>query len=109
MRGLMREPIRILASLALCAIASRAQSPEDAVRLVYRQMEHAEQTGDAKAWIALWSRDSEGNAEKMAQHLRPRPDAHYTASTVFVQGNQAALLGQAVGLSFLSIRFVQED
>ena len=85
------------------------QRPEDQVIAVYRQMEKAEQTGDASAWIGLWSRASAPEAEKMRPNVHPRPDLHYTSSRIFVQGDQAALLGQCGKDEFLSVRFVKED
>jgi hypothetical protein len=72
-------------------------------------MEKAEQSGDANTWVGLWSRESASNAEKMRPYIRPRPDAHYTSSKVFVQGDQAVLLGQSGPNQFLSMRFVKED
>src|ERR1700722_15332601 len=72
-------------------------------------MEKAQQSGDADTWIGLWSRESAQDAEKMRPLLRPRPDLHYTSSKVFVQGDQAALLGQYGKDNFLSMRFVKED
>ena len=85
--------MRILVCFLICAIGCRAQRPEDQVLAVYRQMEKAEQSGDANAWVGLWSRESAANAEKMRPYLRARPDAHYTSSRTFVQGDEAALLG----------------
>jgi hypothetical protein len=72
-------------------------------------MEKAEQSGDANTWIGLWSREGMANAEKMRPYLRPRPNAHYTSSKVFVQGDDAILLGQIAAQQFLSMRFVNED
>jgi hypothetical protein len=72
-------------------------------------MEKAEQTGDANTWVALWSPESASNAEKMRPYLRPRPDAHYTSSKTFVQGDEAVLLGQIGKDQYLSMRFVKED
>jgi hypothetical protein len=72
-------------------------------------MEKAEQSGDANAWVGLWSRESAANAEKMRPYLRPRPDAHYTSSRTFVQGDEAVLLGQIGKDQFVSMRFVKED
>jgi hypothetical protein len=72
-------------------------------------MEKAEQSGDANTWVRLWSRESASNAEKMRPYLRPRPDAHYTTSKTFVQGDEAALLGQIGKDQFLSMRLVKED
>jgi hypothetical protein len=72
-------------------------------------MEKAEQSGDANTWIGLWSRESAPEAEKMRPYLRPRPDAHYTTSKTFVQGDEAALLGQIGKDQFLSMRLVKED
>ena len=45
----------------------------------------------------------------MRSRLRPRPDLHYTSSEVFVQRDEAALLGQYGKDEFLSMRFVRED
>jgi hypothetical protein len=101
--------MRTLLCFLVCAIACRAQSPEDQVLSVYRQMEKAEQSGDANNWVGLWSRESASNAEKMRPYLRPRPDAHYTTSKIFVQGDEAALLGQIGKDQFLSMRLVKED
>jgi hypothetical protein len=101
--------MRTLLCFLICTIACRAQPPEDQVLAVYRQMEKAEQSGDANAWVGLWSRESASNAEKMRPHVRPRPDAHYTSSKVFVQGDDAVLLGQSGENQFLSMHFVKED
>jgi hypothetical protein len=101
--------MRTLVCFLICAIGCNAQRPEDEILAVYQQMEKAEQTGDASAWVGLWSRQSAANAEKMRDYLRPRPDAHYTSSKAFVQGDNAALLGQTGDKQFLSMRFVRED
>jgi hypothetical protein len=70
--------------------------------------EKAEQSGDANTWVGLWSRESAADAEKMRPYLRPRPDAHYTSSKTFVQGDDAVLLGQIGKDQFLTMRFVKE-
>jgi hypothetical protein len=101
--------MRTLLLFLICAIACRAQPPEDQVLAVYRQMEKAEQSGDANTWVGLWSRESASKAEKMRPYLRPRPDARYTSSKVFVQGDDAVLLGQIAPNQFLSMRLVKED
>ncbi|HEX3351938.1 MAG TPA: hypothetical protein VHS34_03890 [Terriglobales bacterium] len=90
-------------------IGCQAQSPQDQVLAVYGQMGNAVQSGDAKAFVALWSSKSISQAEKIASQLRPQPDVHYTASKVFVQGAEAALIGQYAEDGFLSMRFVRED
>jgi hypothetical protein len=72
-------------------------------------MEQAAQSGDANTLVGLWSRESAGEAEKMRPQVRPRPDLHYTSSKVFVQGDEAALLGQYGKDGFWSTRFVKED
>jgi hypothetical protein len=95
--------------LIICTVVCRAQSPEDQVLAVFKQMEKAEQGGDANTWVGLWSRESASNAEKMRPYLRARPDAHYISSEVFVQGDEAALLGQYAAGQFMSMRFVKED
>lgn len=86
-----------------------AQRPEDQVLAVYKQMEKAVQSGDAKTFIGLWSRESASEAEKMGPQLHPRPDLHYTSSKVFVQGDEAVLLGQYGKDEFWNMRFVKED
>ena len=93
----------------ICTFVCRAQRPEDQVLAVYRQMEKAEQTGDANIWVGLWSREAVANAEKMRPYFRPRPTAHYTSSKIFVQGEDAALLGQIGEQQFLGMRLVKED
>jgi hypothetical protein len=86
-----------------------AQRPEDQVLAVYRQMGKAVQSGDAKTFIGLWSRESASEAEKMGSQLHPQPDVHYTSSKVFVQGDEAVLLGQYGKDEFWNMRFVKED
>ncbi len=101
--------MRTLVCLLICTLACRAQRPEDQVLDAYRQMEKAEQNGDANTWIGLWSRESAPDAEKMRAYMRPRPDVRYTSSKVFVQGDEAVLLGQSGKDQYLSMRFVKED
>jgi hypothetical protein len=103
------QPMRILVCFLICAIGCRAQRPEDQVLAVYRQMEKAVQSGDANTFIGLWSRESASEAKKMGSQLHPKPDVHYTSSKVFVQGDEAVLLGQYAKDGFLSMRFVKED
>ncbi len=67
------------------------------------------QTGDADTFVGLWSREGMANAEKMRPLLRPQPNAHYTSSKVFVQGDDAVLLGQIGEKQFLSMRLVKQD
>jgi hypothetical protein len=101
--------MRTLVCFLICAIGCLAQRPEDQVLDEYRQMEKAQQSGDANTWIGLWSRESAPEAEKMRPYLRPQPDVHYTSSKILVQGDQAALLGQYGKDQFLSMRFVKQD
>ena len=101
--------MRTLVCFLICTIGCQAQRPEDQVLAVYRQMERAVQSGDANSWIGLWSRESASEAEKMRPLMHPRPDLHYTSSKVFVQGDEAVLLGQYGKDEFLSMRFVKED
>jgi hypothetical protein len=54
-----------LSCFIICTIRCQAQRPEDEVLAAYRQLEKAEQSGDANTWIGLWSRESASNAEKM--------------------------------------------
>jgi hypothetical protein len=101
--------MRTLVCLLLFAIGCHAQRPEDQVLAVYRQMEKAEQSGDADTWAGLWSRESAPNAETMRLYARPRPDVHYTSTRIFVQGDQAVLLGQYSIEQYWSVRFVREN
>jgi len=101
--------MRTLVCLLICVIGCQAQRAEDQVLAVYKQMEKVEQTGDGNAWVGLWSREGVANAEKMRPYIRPRPTAHYTSSKVFVQGDDAVLLGQIGEKQFLSMRLVKED
>jgi hypothetical protein len=59
--------------------------------------------------VALWARESAENAEKIRPLLRPQPDLHITSSRVYVQGEDAVLLGQIGKDQFLSMRFVRQD
>lgn len=91
-------------------IGCRAQSPEDQVLAVYKQLEKAVQSGDANhTFVGLWSREKKADAEKMRAMIPPQPDVHYTSSKVFVQGDEAVLLGQYGKDEYLSVRFVKED
>jgi hypothetical protein len=103
------QKMRTLVCFLICTIGCRAQRPEDQVLAVYSQMEKAEQTGDANTFVGLWSRESASNAEGMRPYLRARPNAHYISSKVFVQGDDAVLLGQIAEGQFLAMRFVKED
>jgi hypothetical protein len=94
----------------ICIGCRAQQRPEDQVLAVYGQLEKAVQTGDANhTFVGLWSREKKSEAEKMRAMIPPQPDAHYTSSKVFVQGDEAALLGQYSKDGFLSMRFVKED
>jgi hypothetical protein len=101
--------MRTLVCFLICTIGCLAQRPEDQVLAVYKQMEKAAQSGDANTFVGLWSRESASQAEQMGRQLRPQPDVHYTSSKVFVQGEEAALLGQYGKDGFWSMRFVKED
>jgi hypothetical protein len=73
-------------------------------------LEKAVQTGDANhSFVGLWSREKKSEAEKMRAMIPPQPDVHYTSSKVFVQGDEAVLLGQYAKDDYLSVRFVKED
>ncbi len=72
-------------------------------------MEKAVQTGNADTFVGLWSSEGMANAEKMRPLLRAQPNAHYTSSKVFVQGDDAVLLGQIGEKQFLSMRLVKQD
>ncbi len=101
--------MRLFVCLLIGAIGCRAQRPEDQILAVYKQMEQAMQRGDADTWVGLWSREAASKAESMRPYIHSRPDLHYTSSKVFVQGDEAVLLGQYGKEEFLSMRFVTED
>jgi hypothetical protein len=106
----MRMRTLVCFCFLICLIGCRAQSPEDQVLAVYKQLEKAVQTGDANhSFVGLWSREKRADAEKLLAMIPPQPDAHYTSSDVFVQGDEAVLLGQYDKDEYLSIRFVKED
>ena len=101
--------MRLLVGIVLALGACRAQDERASVLATLRQMERAEQTGNADAFIAVWARESQSNAEGMRPYIRPRPEARYTASTVYVQGDQAAALVQSAVSGFVSMRLVKQD
>jgi hypothetical protein len=105
----MIAQMRILFCLLICAIGCLAQRPEDEVLAVYGQMEKAAQRGDADLLIGLWSRETVSDIEKIRPYIRPDPNAHYASPRLFVQGDEAALLGQTGPEQFLSMRLVRED
>jgi len=106
----MIRQMRSLGWLLICAIACRAERPEDQVLAVYKQLEKAVQTGDADhSFVGLWSREKTSEAEKMRALVQPQPEVRYTAQKVFVQGDEAVLLGQYSKEGFLNMRFVTED
>lgn len=87
----------------------QGQSAESQVAAALQKMEHAEQTGDAGAWIALWSREKSADMEKLRNYLRPQPNRQYHASRIFVQGDEAAVLAQAGPTSFVGMILRKED
>jgi hypothetical protein len=98
--------------------AAQVQGPEDAVLAVYRQMEKAEQTGNADAWIALWSSKSDvhANAAVLKGMVRARPSVRYQATKVVVERDAAGLIGQfgyqSAGQGadqYFSMRFIRES
>jgi hypothetical protein len=122
---LQLRPLCIAAAyliVSLCAVclssSAQVQRPEDAVLAVYRQMELAEQTGNADAWIALWSSKSDvhENASALKGMVRARPSIRYQATRVLVQKDAAGLIGQFADRSagqgsdqYLSMRFIRES
>ncbi len=106
----MIRQMRSLLCFLICAMACQAQRPEDQVLAVYKQLEKAVQTGDADhSFVGLWSREKAEEGEKMRAMIHPQPEARYTASRVYVQGDEAVVLGQYSKEGFLSMRFVKED
>jgi len=106
----MRSFCFAAAYLAFNLTLAQAQRAEDSVLAVYRQMERAEQTGDAATWIALWSSKSDvhEHADVLKSMVRARPSVRYQASKVFVQGDAAGLIGQTAD-QYLSMHFVRES
>lgn len=105
----VRTAARTFVFVLICTTACHAQTARDQVVAVYKRMEKAVQVGDAKVFVGLWSRESASDAQKLRAQLQPQPDVHYTSSKVFVQGDEAALLGQYGTGQFLCVRFVRED
>src|SRR6185437_17147234 len=53
--------------------------------------------------------ESAAHAEQMRPVVHARPEVRYASSRSFVQGDEAALLGQFGNAQFLSMCFVKED
>ena len=101
--------MRMLAGLFAILSVCSAQSAENEVASVLRQMERAEQAGDGSAWVALWSREKSADAEHMRPYIRPRPDARYRESRIFVQGDEAVVLAQVPPDNFVTMIFHREN
>jgi hypothetical protein len=85
---------------------AQSQTAESQIAAMLQRMERAEQTGDANAWIALWSREK---AEEARPLTRPWPEARYRAYKIFVQGDEAAVLAQVAAHSFVNMTLHKED
>jgi hypothetical protein len=72
-------------------------------------MERAIQTGDANAWVALWTREGAAEQESKRKYIRPQPEAHYRLLNVFVRGDQGTLFAQLAADSFVSMTLRRED
>ena len=101
--------MRILISILISAAACLAQRPEDEVTAVLKQMERAEQSGDADALAKLFARDSSIDIEKMRPYIRPRPEARYTPTRVYTQNDLAAILARAGADNFVAMKLVKEN
>jgi len=100
--------MRKIVFLLLAITACQAQSDENQVAAVLQQLEHAAQTGDGNAFVALWSRQSVENARKLAPHISPQPELHFRPLRIFVRGEEAAVLAQADADMFLTMTLVHE-
>ena len=100
--------MRVLPILFLLLSACWAQSDEAKVADVLKKLERAEQTGDFNAWAGLWSREKLGELESIRPYARPRPERQYRASKIFVRGDNAAVLAEAVPGSFVTMTLHRE-
>ncbi|HLW75539.1 MAG TPA: hypothetical protein VKS01_01120, partial [Bryobacteraceae bacterium] len=57
----------------------------------------------------MFARGSSVDIEKLRPYIQPRPEAHYTASRVYVRNDRAAILAQADSENFVSMKLVKED
>lgn len=100
--------MRVLPILVLLIGACWGQSDQADAADVLTKLERAEQTGDFDAWAGLWSREKLGDLGKMRPYARPRPERQYRASKIFVRGDNAAVLAEAVPGSFLTMTLHRE-
>jgi len=101
--------MRVLTIVLTCVSACGAQSEEGSVAATLAELERAEQAGDFNAWVSLWSSKTSTDAEKMRPYVRPVPAQRYHAFKIFVQGDEAAVLAQAVVGNFVNLTLRKES
>jgi hypothetical protein len=99
--------MRVLTILLLSISAGWAQSDQNQVEAVLKQMERAEQTGDFNTWTGLWTREKSGQFEQLRPYAKARPEVRYVATTSFVRGDEAVLLVRALD-NFVTILLRRE-
>jgi hypothetical protein len=92
--------MRVVAILLLIVTAIWAQSDQNQVEAVLKQLEHAEQTGDFNTWVGLWTREKAAEVEGIRRYAGARPEARYRPTKSFVYGDEAVILVQAASDSF---------
>jgi len=81
-----------LVAVALLSPACKAQPSDQAVVAVVREMEHALQTGDSKAWTALFDAKTREKVPGQQQTIPARPTIQFRPTKTLVQADHAAVI-----------------
>lgn len=100
--------MRILAILVLALTACRAQSDQNRVEALLKQLERAEQTGDFNAYTGLWTREKAAELEGMRKYATARPEVQYRAIKSYVRGDEAVLLVEGGANGFATMMLHKE-
>ena len=92
----------------LLTIVSSAQSDQSQVEAVLKNLEHAEQTGDFNALLALWTHEKAVALENLRPYVAARPEVRYRPIRTFVRGDEAVLLVAGPSDSFATMKLRKE-
>jgi hypothetical protein len=104
-----------LVAVVLLSPACKAQRPDEAVVALVREMEHALQTGDSKAWTALFDAKTRENVPVGQQSIPTRPTVQFRATRTLVQGDTAAVIAsmtdsaKPAARNHVTLRLVRES
>lgn len=93
--------MRVLAIFLLLFTACWAQSDQDKVEAVLKQIERAEQTGNFNAYLGLWTSAKSSGLETLRPYVIAMPDIRYRLTKSFVRGEDAVLLAQRGSMPFV--------